>query len=192
MGFILKTGVILTVGFIGLALIDTSTPEEKKARLDKRIAECHQEVGAEYCAEDGYKNQAYSLKKEAEKVELARVEAEEKAKKEAELIAYNNSPEGILAKKISSFEETSKQLCYGLIRTNARFPNKIDFDWGIKATSYPNFASSGKVRVMVVKTGEMMNGLGMMVPFRGVCKFDFYPDKDQSTPGSMEFVEFLI
>jgi len=34
--------------------------------------------------------------------------------------------------------------------------------------------------------------LGMMVPFRGVCKFDFYPDKDQSTPGSMEFVEFLI
>jgi hypothetical protein len=47
--------------------------------------------------------------------------------------------------------------------------------------------SEGKSRVVIRKAGEMMNGLGMMVPFKATCKYDYDPEAH-----SYSVVEVLI
>lgn len=123
-------------------------------------------------------------KKEEEK-RLAEVKAaEEKRLAEAKAEAFRNSPEG----KTKAFMTTASTLCRQDIRARAKFPNKVDFNWldGNGSKYWMNF-SEGKSRVVIWSAGEMMNGLGMMVPFKATCKYDYDPKAH-----SYSTVEILI
>lgn len=131
---------------------------------------------------------AYKEQLEAEKIAEAKAkeEAELKAKaeREAKLAAFKASPEG----KTKEFMEwTATGHCKGYTKQSAKFPNKVDFDWGINRNYWMNFNDNGDSRIMVQFTGEMMNGLGLMVPFKATCKYDYNPET-----GKSKIIEFLL
>ena len=133
---------------------------------------------------DAYKEQLEVAKAKAKELEEAKkAEADAIAKAEAE--AFAKSPEG----KTKKFLSQASSHCMRYTRDSAKFPNKVDFDWmgGNSSNYWMNFNDNGDSRVMIVRTGEMMNGLGMMVPFKSVCKYDFNPEKN-----SFKMIEFLI
>ena len=98
--------------------------------------------------------------------------AKEKADEEAKLAAFRASPEG----KTKAFMTEASVLCRQAIRASAKFPTKVDFNWfeGNGSQYWMNF-SEGKSRVAIWVGGEMMNGLGMMIPFNATCKYDYDP-----------------
>jgi len=121
--------------------------------------------------------------------EAAKREAEferqrkEEAKRIAEA-AYRISPAG-KTEKFMNNQATGH--CKEYTRNSAKFPTKVDFDWGINRKFWLNFDKDGNARVMVQFTGEMMNGLGLMIPFTATCKYDYHP-----ITGKGNIVEFLL
>ena len=132
--------------------------------------------------------EAYKVQLEANKVAEAKAkeeaEAKAKAEKEAKLAAYKASPKG----KTEEFMKwTATGHCKDYTKASAKFPTKVDFDWGVNRNFWMNFNDKGDARVMVQFTGEMMNGLGLMVPFKSTCKYDYNPETGKST-----IIEFLL
>ena len=89
-----------------------------------------------------------------------------------------------LAKKQKAIRSVANQLtsvCMQSIRASAKYPNKVDFHafttsqsktWNNFNGGEHDFPHRYHFRV----NGEMMNGLGLMVPFRSSCKIDFNED----------------
>jgi len=67
----------------------------------------------------------------------------------------------------------SGSACEGLLKASAKFPTKIKMDWGAKINNTYWTDGDDKERgiITVVKNGEAMNGLGLMIPFTGKCEF---------------------
>ena len=130
---------------------------------------------------DAYIEQLES-KKVAEAKAKEEAEAKAKADKEAADLAYRNSPEG----KTKAFSVQAHGLCQAHVRASAKFPSKVDFDWGSNKKIFNNF-SEGKSRIMIQNKGEMMNGLGLMIPFNATCKYDYNPETN-----TYSVVEILI
>tara|TARA_R110002124_G_scaffold134985_1_gene297786 strand:- start:392 stop:964 length:573 start_codon:yes stop_codon:yes gene_type:complete len=183
---------ILVVGLgIGWAASSAQIDDDLKAELD---AECFAKHGKDTSGQnmfsstllcsmtDEYK-EAKKAEEEAEKILAEAKAAEEKRIAEAKAEAFRNSPEG----KTDSFTSQAFTLCRQDVRTRAKFPTKVDFDWGGNASKYWMNFSEGKSRVMIQNTGEMMNGFGMMVPFKATCKYDYDPGAN-----SYSTVEILI
>ena len=120
--------------------------------------------------------------KEAELKAIADAKAKAKAEKEAADLAYRNSPEG----KTKAFSVQAHGLCRAHVKASAKFPSKVDFDWGSNKKIFNNF-SEGKSRIMIQNKGEMMNGLGLMIPFKATCKYDYDPETN-----TYSVVEILI
>ena len=202
----MKTSTVIAIGLIGVAgyaLWDTNPEEVQALHLKQCIAEHGTEIITgvnRYSSEatchftEEYR-EAQKAKKEQEKIlaeakaaEEKRIAEEKKAEEkriaEAKAEAFRNSPEG----KTKAFMTTASTLCRQDIRARAKFPNKVDFNWldGNGSKYWMNF-SEGQSRVVIWKAGEMMNGLGMMVPFKATCKYDYDPKAH-----SYSTVEILI
>ena len=102
-------------------------------------------------------------------------EKAEKAKIEADRIY--NLPENVEARAIAKYEDVALNDCTNQLRAIAKYPTKVDFDWsGASKRTYKNFSVEPVThRIIVGRTGEAMNGLGLMVPFNGVCKYNYEP-----------------
>ena len=102
-------------------------------------------------------------------IQTAELKEQEKARQEA----FRNSPKG----KTEAFVKQARMQCLNDIRARAKYPSKVDFNWldGNGERYWMNFNSTGESRVLINKAGEMMNGLGMMVPFTAACKYDYNP-----------------
>ena len=207
----MKISTIIALGIVGAAgyyIATGSHDAETQARLDKVCFDKHGEMttGANSYFDnmctmtDAYKEAQEAIKvaakakaeqdkilaeaKAAEEKRIAEAKAaEEKRIAEAKAEAFRNSPEG----KTDSFTSQAFTLCRQDVRTRAKFPTKVDFDWGGNASKYCMNFSEGKSRVMIQNTGEMMNGFGMMVPFKATCKYDYDPGAN-----SYSTVEILI
>ena len=196
----MKTSTIIALGIVGAAgyyIATGSHDAETQARLDKVCFDKHGEMttGANSYFDnmctmtDAYKEAqeaikvAAKAKAEQDKILAEAKAAEEKRIAEAKAEAFRNSPEG----KTDSFTSQAFTLCRQDVRTRAKFPTKVDFDWGGNASKYWMNFSEGKSRVMIQNTGEMMNGFGMMVPFKATCKYDYDPGAN-----SYSTVEILI
>jgi hypothetical protein len=164
---VFKYTVYASAAIIALAVVIDITHESDSERLDRSIS-----------------NLSSKTEQALATVERARVE-EEKRIAEAKAEAERNSPEG----KTRSFVSRASGLCRQHVRTMARFPSEVDFNWldGNNSRYWMNFNSSGKSRVMIRNAGKMMNGLGMMVPFQATCKYDYNPATNKYT-----IVEVLI
>tara|TARA_B110000305_G_C18979690_1_gene421036 strand:+ start:13 stop:603 length:591 start_codon:yes stop_codon:yes gene_type:complete len=196
----MKISTIIALGIVGAAgyyIATGSHDAETQARLDKVCFDKHGEMttGANSYSDtmctmtDAYKEAqeaikvAAKAKAEQDKILAEAKAAEEKRIAEAKAEAFRNSPEG----KTDSFTSQAFTLCRQDVRTRAKFPTKVDFDWGGNASKYWMNFSEGKSRVMIQNTGEMMNGFGMMVPFKATCKYDYDPGAN-----SYSTVEILI
>tara|TARA_Y100000287_G_C14106098_1_gene297655 strand:+ start:92 stop:700 length:609 start_codon:yes stop_codon:yes gene_type:complete len=190
----MKTSTVIAIGLIGVAgyaLWDRNPEEVQALHLKQCIAEHGAEIIAgvnKYSSEAKCRfteeyEEAQKAKKEQEKIlaeakaaEEKRIAEEKKAEEkriaEAAAEAFRNSPEG----KTKAFMTTASTLCRQDVRARAKFPNKVDFNWleGNGSKYWMNF-SEGKSRVAIWVAGEMMNGLGMMVPFKATCKYDYDP-----------------
>jgi hypothetical protein len=102
-------------------------------------------------------------------------EKAEKAKIEADRIY--NLPENVEARAIAKYEDVALDDCTNQLRAIAKYPTKVDFDWsGASKRTYKNFSVEPVThRIIVGRTGEAMNSLGLMVPFNGVCKYNYKP-----------------
>lgn len=196
-------------GGIGYYMVTGSHDAETQARLDKVCFDKHgaNTTGANQYSDtlckmtDEWKEAQEAIKvaekaKKAEEKLLAEAKAaeekrlaeeklaEEKRIKEEKRLAFLASPEG----KTESFMNQASALCRQDIKARAKFPSKVDFNWidGNGSKYWMNF-SEGKSRVVIWKAGEMMNGLGMMVPFKATCKYDYDPEAH-----SYSVVEVLI
>ena len=197
----MKTSTIIALGIVGAAgyyIATGSHDAETQARLDKVCFDKHgaNTTGANSYSDtmctmtDAYKEAqeaikvAAKAKAEQDKILAEAKAAEEKRIAEAKAEAFRNSPEG----KTKAFMTTASTLCRQDIRARAKFPNKVDFNWldGNGSKYWMNF-SEGQSRVVIWKAGEMMNGLGMMVPFKATCKYDYDPKAH-----SYSTVEILI
>ena len=159
-----KYTVYASAAIIALAVVIDITHETDRERLDRSISNISSQI-----------DQA-----------LVRARAEEEKRiAEARADAERNSPEG----KTKSFVSQASGLCRQHVRTMARFPGEVDFNWldGNSSRYWMNFNSSGESRVMIRNAGKMMNGLGMMVPFQATCKYDYDPTTNKYT-----IVEVLI
>ena len=185
----MKTSTIIALGIVGAAgyyIATGSHDAETQARLDKVCFDKHgaNTTGANSYSDtmctmtDAYKEAqeaikvAAKAKAEQDKILAEAKAAEEKRIAEAKAEAFRNSPEG----KTKAFVTKASTLCRQDIRARAKFPNKVDFNWldGNGSKYWMNF-SEGKSRVVIWSAGEMMNGLGMMVPFKATCKYDYDP-----------------
>ena len=202
----MKTSTAIAIGLIGVAgyaLWDTNSEEVQALHLKQCIAEHGSEIISgvnrysseatclfteEYREAQKAKKEQAKILAEANAAEEKRIAEEKKAEEkriaEAKAEAFRNSPEG----KTKAFTDHAFTLCRQDIRARAKFPTKVDFNWleGIGSKYWMNF-SEGKSRVVVWSAGEMMNGLGMMVPFKATCKYDYDPKAH-----SYSTVEILI
>ena len=93
-----------------------------------------------------------------------------------------------LERKVERFVSQATTNCRKHTRDSAKYSSKVDFDWlGGSENYWMNFNSEGDSRVKVGFTGEMMNGIGLMVPFEAVCTYNYNPETGKSV-----FVDFLI
>ena len=197
----MKTSIIIALGIVGAVgyyAVTGSHDAETQARLDKVCFDKHGEMttGANQYSDtlctmtDEWKEAqeaikvAAKAKAEQDKILAEAKAAEEKRIAEAKAEAFRNSPEG----KTKAFTDHAFKLCRQDIRARSKFPTKVDFNWleGIGSKYWMNF-SEGQSRVVVWSAGEMMNGLGMMVPFKATCKYDYDPKAH-----SYSTVEILI
>ena len=197
----MKTSTVITlaiIGGIGYYAITGQHDAETQARLDKVCFDKHgaNTTGANSYSDtmcnmtDAYKEAqeaikvAAKAKAEQDKVLAEAKKAEEKRIAEEKRQAFLASPEG----KTKSFTNHAVSLCRQDIRARAKFPSKVDFNWvdGNGSKYWMNF-SEGKSRVVIWSAGEMMNGFGMMVPFKATCKYDYDPKAH-----SYSTVEILI
>ena len=129
---------------------------------------------------DEYKEQL-ELAEAEKKAELKRLAEAKKAeedriaKEKAE--AFRNSPKG----KTEAFVTQASGLCRAELKARAKFPSEVDFNWfeGNGNKYWMNFNEDGDSRVLIQQSGKMMNGFGNMVPFTGVCKYDYNPAKNE-------------
>ena len=175
---ILVAGVVFAVG---VNYFGPSDAEKKVA-----LAECNAKYGAENIDRvnrfsgscmftDEYKEAQKTAKqkaKDAAKAEKALAEAKAKAEREA----FLKTPKG----KTETFVRQASAQCRTDIRARAKYPSKVDFNWldGNNERYWMDF-KDGKSRVLINKAGEMMNGLGMMVPFTAACKYDYNPETNK-------------
>jgi cation transport ATPase len=195
----MKTSTIITlaiIGGIGYYAIAGQHDTETQARLDKVCFDKHgaNTKGANSYSDtmctmtDAYEEAqeaikvAATAKAEQDKVLAEANKAEEKRIKEEKRLAFLASPEG----KTETFVGQAHEVCKQHIKASAKFPSKVDFDWGGADKYWMNF-SEGKSRVMIQRSGEMMNGFGMMIPFKATCKYDYEPNTNKYS-----IVEILI
>ena len=177
---------VLAVGFgIGWAVNALSIDDDLQAKLD---AECFAKYGEDTKGQnqfsstllctmtDEYKEKQ-KLIADAEYAKEQERKAEEKRIAEAKAEAFRNSPEG----KTQAFVRQASTQCRNDIRARAKYPSKVDFNWldGNGERHWMNFNGTGESRVLINKAGEMMNGLGMMVPFTAACKYDYNPETNK-------------
>jgi len=180
----MKTSGIIVLGLIGWAGYAFITAEPNSEEIQAaHLKQCQTEHGAEnirkvnrYSSEAScYFTEAYEElveAKEAEEKRLAEAKkAEEKRIKEEKRLAFLASPEG----KTDTFVGKAHVLCKQHVRASAKFPSKVDFNWGGNGSKYWMNFSEGKSRVLIQRSGEMMNGFGMMIPFKATCKYDYDP-----------------
>ena len=198
---IVATGII---GWAGYAFI-TAEPNSEEIQA-AHLKQCQTEHGAENIdrvnrfsseancifteayeelveAKEAEEKALAKAKKEEEKRLAEAKKAEEKRIKEEKRLAFLASPEG----KTQSFMNQAFTLCRQHVRASAKFPSKVDFSWGGNSKNYWMNFSEGKSRVMIQNSGEMMNGFGMMVPFKATCKYDYDPKTNKYS-----IVEILI
>ena len=198
----LKTAITLgIVGTVGYYMVTGQHDSETQAKLDQACfakwgdkttgssvytERCRwtEEYQAELDAIEEAKEAEEKARKEEEKRLAEAKKAEEKRLAEEARLAYKASPKG-KTEEFMKWEATGH--CKQYTINSAKFPKKVDFDWGADRNFWMNFNDSGDARVMIQFSGEMMNGLGMMIPFQSTCKYDFNPQT-----GSSKMIEFLL
>jgi hypothetical protein len=70
-------------------------------------------------------------------------------------------------------ESTAASLCKAVGKMGAKFPNKIDWDWGYdaKRVYWTDGTDVDAGQMTITRLGEAMNGFGMMLPFQIQCKY---------------------
>ena len=89
--------------------------------------------------------------------------------------------------KIDRQESTIATLCTQAVKTTAKYPSKVDPDWGFTGQSYKDFSGTNNHRFLIKRSGDMMNGLGMMVPYEATCKVDW-----NHVSGKTQLIEFYL
>ena len=202
----MKTTSIIVLGLIAWGGYTVATQEPNSEEIQAaHLKQCQTEHGSvnikginKYSSEANCKfTEAYEelveakedrekalakAKKEEEKRLAEEKKAEEKKIKEEKRLAFLASPKG----KTETFVGQAHVLCKQHIKASAKFPSKVDFDWGGDDKYWMNF-SEGKSRVLIQRSGEMMNGFGMMIPFKATCKYDYEPNTNKYS-----IVEILI
>jgi len=119
------------------------------------------------------------LPKAQPKVEVAKVEPKPKvevAKEQPKAKVQQKVDNSLAEEKTKKWMGTAWMACSQWVRSQAKYPSEVDFNWidGNDQRYWLNF-SEGKSRVLINRAGKMMNGLGMMVPFKATCKWDYDP-----------------
>ena len=177
---------VLAVGLgIGWAVNALSIDDDLQAKLD---AECFAKYGEDTKGQnqfsstllctmtDEYKEQQ-KLIADAEYAKEQERKAEEKRIAEAKAEAFRNSPKG----KTEAFVSQAGGLCRAELKARAKYPSEVDFNWfdGNGNKYWMNFNTDGDSRVLIQQSGKMMNGFGNMIPFTGVCKYDYNPSTNK-------------
>lgn len=77
-----------------------------------------------------------------------------------------NSPAETQKRAENGLKNDARWKCEQTIKSNAKFPDKADFtmfDWNEEVYGF---------MITVTGSGSFMNGLGLMVPHKFVCKFE--------------------
>ena len=159
--FIKTVVIIIVLGFVGILALGyyANTPEVKAQTEQSKIEKAEKKAVA-------------LAEKEALKESLTPVNVE------PTFDAYAKAVE----RKLSTH-------CMSKIREGAKYPSKVDFHV-FKASDQTfkdfNTSSDQPHRMLFVHGGEMMNGIGNMVPFQAKCLYDF------NLKGDLSMVELLI
>ena len=163
--------LIFTVSLITTVYQSITFEQENKETVGQKFKKERERIKAEEKAE----RERIKAEEKAERERIAKEakyqrQREEEAKRIAEA-KYRNSPEG----KTENFMGQAGSMCQKTIKNMALYPSKVDFNWisGNDYKYFMNFNSKGESRVMITLSGEMMNGFGNMIPFTGVCKYDY-------------------
>jgi len=180
-----KFVVYSVLGLVGIVIVTVSiaantdsTEDTKTVTLQQQI-KCANDIGKENCDANGNPTNAYTVKRDAEK----KAQEEKLAKQKAEEDRIYNLPHNVETRAIAMYEDMALEDCTKQLREIAKYPTKVDFDWlGGSTRTFKNFSVEPVThRIVVGRTGEAMNGLGLMVPFNGVCKYNYTPD-NTTTP----------
>jgi hypothetical protein len=70
-------------------------------------------------------------------------------------------------------ESTAASLCKAVGKMGAKFPNKTDWDWGYdaKRVYWTDGTDVDAGNLTITRSGEAMNGFGMMLPFQIQCEY---------------------
>ena len=70
-------------------------------------------------------------------------------------------------------ELTAASLCKTVGKMGAKYPNKVDWDWGFdaKRVYWTDGIDVNAGQLTITRSGEAMNGFGMMLPFQIQCKY---------------------
>jgi hypothetical protein len=74
---------------------------------------------------------------------------------------------------VSKQEITGISLCKTMGKMGSKYPTKIDWDWGFdtKKVWWTDGTDVNRGKFTVLKSGEAMNGFGMMLPFTVECNY---------------------
>ena len=112
---------------------------------------------------------------EEPKVEVAKVEVKELPKVKT------------VDDKIREAKGSLSYMCTNAVKAAAKYPSKVDPDWGADVKVFKNFSGTNQHRFLITRTGDMMNGFGNMIPYKAVCKLDW-----NSTTDKTKVIEFWL
>ena len=112
---------------------------------------------------------------EEPKVEVAKVEVKELPKVKT------------VDDKIREAKGALSYMCTNAVKAAAKYPSKVDPDWGADVKVFKNFSGTNQHRFLITRTGDMMNGFGNMIPYKAVCKLDW-----NSTTDKTKVIEFWL
>ena len=160
---VFKYTVYTSAAIVALAVVIDIAHETDSERFDRSMSKSERALEV--------------LVERARVEEENRIAEEEKRIAEAKAEAFRNSPEG----KTEAFVSQASGLCRAELKARAKYPSKVDFNWfkGNGNRYWMNFNSDGDSRVLIQQSGKMMNGFGNMIPFNGVCKYDYNPSTNK-------------
>jgi hypothetical protein len=178
-GKLIKWSLVALVAVVAFGMYLGSTDPESVARR-AAVSECQETHGKIYCDKEGNVLDKATVDAEiAAKAEATRIRMQEAAeRKVAE--AAQEAADKIERDRKFTLQTVGRRTCEGLVRASAKYPSKVDFAFfGADDRVWENFNASADLstRYMLNTKGEMMNGLGMMVPFTAHCKIDMNVDE---------------
>ena len=184
----IKWTFVILVVLAGIGLLLPTDPEVEAKRTQARIAKCLVEIGANSCDENGRETQESKDKRALIEIET-KAKADAIAAKAKAIADARIAAEKAEESRISDIETNGRLMCRHFVKQSVKYPSKLDYDWGYDENLWENFNkddASYPHRYVWNASGEMMNGLGNMIPFTVHCKIDL------PTNGNGKIVDFWI